>query len=244
MCESMSRIERSSERLFRFRRKHFIPREQVLGFTNSKYPIIPLSQCLMDTMNGYCIKPVPGPTPHKMLKLSALTSAGLNLTETKFIKVSPRTADKFSLHKGDLLICRSVGSYEHVAKCALVERDEPSILFPDIMIRVRLNESILPEYVREVIQTPLGRSYFQSSARTAVGMWKIGAEDIRNFPIPLPPLEIQRKVVRHVEEKRAEVSREREKARSLAAAVKQEVEGMILGIRPVPEVNGRLKVSA
>jgi type I restriction enzyme S subunit len=204
-------------------------RQGLLGFANSKFPIMPLRQCLIDTMNGYCIKPVTGPTPYKMLKLSALTPAGLDLAESKFINVSKRVAEKFSLHRGDLLICRSIGSYEHIAKSALVESDEPSILFPDIIIRARFNASILPEYVREVIQTPLGRSYFQSNARTAVGMWKIGAEDLRNFPIPLPHLDEQRKIVHQVEGIRAEMARAQERVRCLAAAVKQEVEEMIRG---------------
>ena len=208
-------------------------RQGLLGFAHSKFPIISLRQCLIDTMNGYCIKPIAGPTPYKMLKLSAITPAGLDLTESKFINVSKRVAEKFSLHRGDLLICRSIGSYEYIAKSALVESDEPSILFPDIIIRARFNASILPEYAREVIQTPLGRSYFQSSARTAVGMWKIGAEDIRNFPIPLPPLDEQRKIVHLVEGIRAEIAREQGRARCLAAVVKQEVEAMILGTLPV-----------
>jgi type I restriction enzyme S subunit len=219
-------------------------RQGLLGFANSKFPIVSLSQCLLDTMNGYCIKPVTGPTPSKMLKLSALTPAGLDLTESKFINVSKHVAEKFSLHKGDLLICRSVGSYEYIAKSALVESDEPSILFSDIIIRARFNSSILPEYVREVIQTPLGRSYFQSSARTAVGMWKIGAEDIRNFPIPLPPLDKQDNIVQQVEGIRLAIAREQEKARCLAAEVQQEVEEMILGTRPVPEFEGLQKGTA
>ncbi len=213
-------------------------RRGLLGFTNSKYPIVPLSQCLADTMNGYCIKPVAWPTPHKMLKLSALTPAGLDLAETKFIKIPDRIAQRFSIRKGDLLICRSVGSYDHVAKCALVESDHSDILFPDIMIRVRFNQVIRPEYAREVIQTPLARSYFQSNARTAVGMWKIGAEDIRNSPIPLPPLDVQREIVRWVQDARAAIAREREKACQLAAAVEREVEEMIIGVRPVPVGGG------
>ena len=213
-------------------------RQGLLGFTNSNYPILPLSQCLVDTMNGYCIRPVPGPTAHKMLKLNALTPAGLDLSEHKFVKVPNKIAERFSLRKGDLLICRSVGSYNHVAKCALVEHDSPNVLFPDITIRARFNTTILPEYAREIIQTPLGRSYFQSNARTAVGMWKIGAEDIRNFPIPLPRLDVQQQIVQRVQEKRAVIARERERARQLAAAVEREVEEMIIGVRPVPVGGG------
>jgi hypothetical protein len=75
-------------------------------------------------------------------------------------------------------------------------------------------------------------------------MWKISADDIRNFPIPLPPPDIQQRIVRQVDLKRAQIARERDEARLLAADAGREVEEMILGTRPVPESNGRLKVSA
>ena len=131
-----------------------------------------------------------------------------------------------------------------MGKCVVVEEDGPNILFPDIIIRARLHAEALPQYVREVIETPLGRSYFQINSRRAVGgMWKISAEDIRKFPIPLPPLEVQRKIVQMIEKRRVEVAKERERIHGLAAAVKQEVEEMILGMRPVPEMNGSQKLS-
>ncbi len=205
----------------------------LLGFTRSHYPIRPLGEHLLDTMNGYCIKPVQTQTPHKMLKLSALTPAGLDMRESKFVRVSDRIAQRFHIRKGDLLICRSVGSYEYVAKCALVEEERPDVLFPDIIIRARFAETILPEFAREVIQTPLGRSHFQSNARTAVGMWKIGAEDIRNFPIPVPPLEVQREIVYAVNRQRARIAKERKAAEARQAQAARDVEEMILGIRPV-----------
>ena len=210
-------------------------REGLLGFTQSRYPIVALKSCLVETMNGYCIRPVPGPTNHKMLKLNALTPGGVELNAGKFVKVTDQIARRFSLCKDDLLVCRSVGSYDHIAKCAVVKEDRPDVLFPDIMIRARFNETILPEYAREVIQTPLGRSFFQSNARTTVGMWKIGAEDIREFPVPLPPVAVQRTIIRIVKEKRDSIASEREKIDQRGASIAQEIEEMILGIRPRPD---------
>jgi type I restriction enzyme, S subunit len=206
-------------------------RQGLLGFHKSSYPIVPLSDCLEETTNGYCIKPVAGPTPHKMLKLNALAPSGLDLTKSKFISVPDKIAKRFSLRKGDLLICRSVGSYDHVAKCALVEEDKPDTLFPDIIIRARFKPTVLPRFVREVMLTPLGRSHFLSNARTAVGMWKIGAEDIRNFPLPLPPLDVQKEIVGQVAEKRDEIARLRESAERKARESKAEIEAMILGTK-------------
>ncbi|MCE5264104.1 MAG: hypothetical protein LLG97_11290 [Deltaproteobacteria bacterium] len=211
--------------------------EGLLGYTKSKFPIEPLGKHLVGTMNGYCIKPVAGPTPHKMLKLNALAPSGLDLTASKFIIIPQKIADRFSVHKGDLFICRSVGSYDHVAKCAIATADAPDTVFPDIMIRVRLKQSLLPAFVGEVVQTPLGRSFFQSNARTAVGMWKIGAEDIANFPIPVPPLFVQKEIVERIATQRREIAKERSDAEALARDIDAEVEALILGTKKIKEAH-------
>lgn len=208
----------------------------LLGFSKSKFPIEPLGNYLFETMNGYCIKPVMEPTPHKMLKLNALNPAGLDLTASKFVKVSKHIAERFSLHKDDILICRS-NAYEYVAKCSLVREDQPEYLFPDIIIRARAKPSVLPEFVTEVIQTPLGRSYFQVNSRRAVGgMWKISADDILNFPLPLPPLSVQKQIIERVASCRKEISRERESADLITREINAEIEALILGTKKVSEL--------
>jgi type I restriction enzyme S subunit len=185
---------------------------------------------LIETMNGYCIKPVSVPTPYRMLKLSALQPEGLDLTDTKYVRVPENIAKRFHIRKDDLLICRSVGSFDMVAKCAVATENKPDTLFPDIIIRARLKPTLLPAYVRELIQTPLGRSHFQSNARTAVGMWKIGADDIARFPIPVPPLEVQRQLVERLAAARAEIARERAAAAKLAHETAAQIEALILGV--------------
>jgi hypothetical protein len=189
-------------------------------------------------MNGYCIKLVVGPTPHKMLK--QIKCASLRRTRLisvivhlKYIKVAETVAKRFHLRKGDLLICRSVGSFDHIAKCALVESDEPGILFPDIIIRARFNAKMIPEFAREFIQTQPGRTHFQQNARTAVGTWTIGGADIANLPIPLPLIPIQRQIVARVAKGRAEIAKLKADAKASGDAAKFDVEAMILGTRHV-----------
>jgi restriction endonuclease S subunit len=64
-------------------------------------------------------------------------------------------------------------------------------------------------------------------------MWKIGAEDIRSFPLLLPPFETQRDIVRQVQAVRIEVARLRAKATKLRRDTKEEVERLILGTKSV-----------
>jgi restriction endonuclease S subunit len=64
-------------------------------------------------------------------------------------------------------------------------------------------------------------------------MWKMGAEDIQNSPIPVPPLEVQQRIVDMVKEMRARIAEERNAAEARQARVVREVEEMILGIRAI-----------
>ena len=68
-----------------------------------------------------------------------------------------------------------------------------------------------------------------SNARTAVGMWKIGAEDIRNFPLPLPPLAIQRRIMAKVADGRARIARARQTAHALTQQIDADMEAYLLG---------------
>jgi len=57
---------------------------------------------------------------------------------------------------------------------------------------------------------------------------------IATYSIPLPPLEVQRDLVRRVEESRAEVTRLRAQAARHAQEAQAEVEAAILGSEDLP----------
>lgn len=60
--------------------------------------------------------------------------------------------------------------------------------------------------------------------------------ELEKIRVPLPPLTLQQKIVEEMKEKEMEIARERKKGEQLTAAVSQEVEEMILGVRSVPKV--------
>lgn len=61
----------------------------------------------------------------------------------------------------------------------------------------------------------------------------LSAELIGSFPIPLPPLSVQRAIMERVEAGRTEIAREREAADRLRRETQADVEAMILGAKPV-----------
>lgn len=68
----------------------------LVGFEESRYPIAPMAESIDYTRNGFCIKPVAGPTQHKMLKLNSLTPEGLDTSASKFIRVSDTSVNATS----------------------------------------------------------------------------------------------------------------------------------------------------
>ena len=79
----------------------------------------------------------------------------------------------------------------------------------------------------------LGRGHFFRAAKTSSGLGTINSEQVRNAPLPLPPLKVQREIVRRVEESCAEIACEREQAARRARESEAEVEALILGTQKI-----------
>lgn len=152
-------------------------------------------------------------------------------SEWKFTFDNANVRKQFDRCKGDVLLCRTNGTLTYVGMSALVPEDLPNRIFPDKVIRVRVKDNILPEYLWLVLQTPPMRAQISAAARTAVGNYAIGGKDIWGFEIPLPPLDLQRSLVEEVMAAKAEIARIREAAERLAQESKAEIEGMILGTK-------------
>lgn len=170
------------------------------------------------------------PTPLETLKISAVTRGEFAPTEKKFTPDNPQARARFALRRGDVLLCRTNGTLAYVGMSALVPEDQPNLIFPDKVIRVRVRpETILPEYLWHVLQTPPLRAQIEAAARTAVGNYAIGGKDIWNFDIPLPPIDTQRQLVERIAVARAEIARERAAAARLATDTAAQIESLILG---------------
>jgi len=114
----------------------------------------------------------------------------------------------------------------------LVVAKEPH---PNHILKVRVNPlAALPEFVLEYMQTLPARSHFRARAKFTTNLASINSNDLRELQVPLPPLTLQREIVRRVMEKRAEIAQERERVRRLALEIRREIEEIILGTRPAP----------
>ena len=149
--------------------------------------------------NGYSPKAVDYETPFKTLKLGAVTYGYFDSNEYKYINEEIPSDSYCWLKNGDLLIERS-NSIEYVGICAIYTGKDNEFLYPDLLMKFRVSEPILKEYVHTALIAPFNRTYFMSNAKGAQKtMPKINQDCVINTMLPLPPLEEQKEIVACVE---------------------------------------------
>jgi len=74
------------------------------------------------------------------------------------------------------------------------------ILHPDKLIRAKVVlDNTLPVYLEMVSNVGVSRAFIESKARTTAGQTGISGGDIKQMPVPLPPLAEQEQIVAEVE---------------------------------------------
>lgn len=90
-------------------------------------------------------------------------------------------------------------SKDLVGKTALFDQDEEMII-AGYIIRVRVNESFVqPLYVVRYMNTPYMKSYFSNLCKGAVNQANINSKELKNIPLPLPPLPLQQEFAKKIE---------------------------------------------
>jgi restriction endonuclease S subunit len=132
-----------------------------------------------------------------------------------------------------LLVVRS-GILQHTVPVAVNKVD--TAINQDIRAFVPKNgHKILSDYLADFLSAQQGALLRLVKWSTTVQ--SINKEELDSFPVPLPPLPIQREIVAVVAASRKEIARERTVAETLARDIDAEVEALILGTKKVKEAH-------
>ena len=144
--------------------------------------------------NGHSAKADPNGTV-PIFTLTAVTLADFSQRNIKMTAADPGRVRDLWVQPGDLLIERS-NTRELVGTARLYRGPGRFAVFPDLVIRARVDKRIQPEFAELVLQAPNTRRYFQRRAQGISGtMPKIDQSAIADLIIPAPPIEVQRRSV-------------------------------------------------
>ena len=157
----------------------------------TEWPTVPLGELLREPLrNGVSAKSSPSGTV-RIVTLTAVTRGVFAEANTKLADVDLHRVAGLWLEAGDILIERS-NTPELVGTAALYSGEPEWAIFPDLLIRVRPDETLLPEFLALFLKTKAARGYFQRAAQGISGsMPKIGQDDIRRLLVPLPTVDEQ-----------------------------------------------------
>jgi len=199
----LARVDAAGERLRRAQEKfnRFRPvlagaasNGEFLGMPNES-STLPLSDLLSEPLaNGRSV--VDDPHGFPVLRLNAITSRGIDLSQRKLGAWTTEQARPFLIRKGDFLVVRGNGSLKLVGRGALVDGVPDPVAFPDTLIRVRTDPMKLDgHYLAIVWNSEEVRRQIEGTARTSAGIHKISQRDLGAFRIPYFPLPMQSMIV-------------------------------------------------
>jgi len=150
--------------------------------------------------NGISIKGSNEPPGVPALRLSAMTDAGFDYKEVRYIPIDEEVANDLSIRAGDFYVSRGNGSLALVGRGTPAQAPPMAVVFPDTMMRVRLNDNIGKTGLLPTLwQSRLVRRQVEKRVKTTAGIWKIAQPQLASICVPLPPINEQEVLIRLVE---------------------------------------------
>ena len=123
-----------------------------------------------------------------------LNSHSLNYSDVACLNETFVIPDEKKLHKGDIFICMSNGSTQHLGKVAFIE-DDIEYAFGGFMGAIHPNVKLV--YPKYVFYSCLSTEYrrYLASVLNGVNINNLKWSELSNFSIPVPPLATQSQIV-------------------------------------------------
>lgn len=136
------------------------------------------------------------------LRVANVQRDSLDLREIARFEVTPDELNRWRLRAGDLLIVEGNGSELEIGRSAVWMGDIDPCVYQNHLIRVRTLKEGFVEFIQLFLNSPDGKAEMKRLATTTSGLFNLSVGKIRNFVVPLPPLQEQARIVAQVSELR------------------------------------------
>lgn len=133
------------------------------------------------------------------LRMNNITADGhLDLNNMKYIDIPDDEIEKCVVRKGDVLFNRT-NSIDLVGKTAIFDLTEDMVI-AGYIIRIRLNERLLPEVLSQYMNLKVIKDILRSMAKGAVNQANINAQELQSIKIYIPDMGLQNQFVAFIEQ--------------------------------------------
>ena len=143
-------------------------------------------------------KRAPAANPFPFLRVANVLRGSLNLSEVHRIELFSGELDKLRLVDGDLLIVEGNGSPTQIGRMAIWKGEIQDCVHQNHIIRARLYDGLLPQYVESYWNSPIGASEVSKVASSTSGLYTLSVRKVSCLSVPLAPLAEQHRIVAEV----------------------------------------------
>lgn len=159
-----------------------------------------LQQVALSVQNGLSRRPEDTTPGTPILRISAVRVGLVAVDDVRYYQPSEgEDISNYYLDTGDALFVRFNGNPHYVGVCGIFRGESRTFVYPDKLIRVRLNrDAVTADYIEAMFATPQVRDQMRHSIKTAAGQHGISGGDLKAIPFPLPSLPTQKRLITKV----------------------------------------------
>lgn len=125
----------------------------------------------------------------------------------KYIDLDQALARKYQIFSGDILLVRGNGNLALVAKCGIVDDCPDTCVYPDILIKLRPNDRMTPNFMVLSINSSYVCNQVPLHAKTANGAYKVSGTSVRALMLAVPPVLEQESIQAQLSRDLAQIDR-------------------------------------
>lgn len=117
------------------------------------------------------------------------------LENLKTIEIAADELAKYQVSEGDLLITEG-GDWDKVGRTAIWRGGAMNCLHQNHVFKARVPSAyLLNDWIELVFNSDIGRNYFAGASKQTTNLASINMTQLRSFPIPIPPIDEQRRIL-------------------------------------------------
>lgn len=195
--KAVANLKRVSTSIARYRTSVLA---EAVGSTDKSWPICTIGSLLREPIvNGLSIKESQTPTAVRALRLSAMSGAGLDYADHRFLPLQSAAVDDIVVCEGDFFVSRGNGSLALVARGTAAQMPPYPVIFPDTMMRLRFADDSVRSWVEMLWPSRLVRRQIEERVKTTAGIYKIAQPQVASISVPLPPAAERGRIIAEVD---------------------------------------------
>lgn len=144
-----------------------------------------IGQHVSDISYGCSLKSTSERQGTPMLRIPNVLRGDLDLGDLQWIELGEAERAQFEVRPSDILLVRTNGNPDYVGRSVVVPEGTPPMAFASYLLRLRVTNSMLPEYLSAMINAPTTRRSLRGSIRSSAGNYNVNTTGIREQAVPI-----------------------------------------------------------